>query len=185
MILTLELIFYIFLCFVGLLFCVTSIKSEKTYFAVTLTLFIGYSIITRYAGLDIDMKTYAEALKYDFISLYYLAEPVYWLSSRYVYKILQSEELTFIFYDVLSFLLVLKARKRMEFPQYFPYLFLLFFPAVMGFNNVYRQYLSYSIYLFFMSLVITNAKFMKKSIWLLIAILTHNVAALFSPFFLL
>ena len=144
---TYELIYYLFLVLIGALFCVKRLQSEKLYFFVTLFLFTIYSIITRFSGFDIDINTYASALKSELFSLYYLKEPVYWLSSRYLYKITQSPEVTFIIYDVISFMLVLKARKNIGLPQYFTYLFLLFFPAVMGINNVYRQYLSYTVFL--------------------------------------
>lgn len=180
---TYELIYYLFLVLIGALFCVKRLQSEKLYFFVTLFLFTIYSIITRFSGFDVDINTYASALNSELFSLYYLKEPVYWLSSRYLYKITQSPEVTFIIYDVISFMLVLKARKNIGLPQYFTYLFLLFFPAVMGINNVYRQYLSYTVFLYFSSLLIIRSGFIKKTFFILLSVLTHNVSALFSPLF--
>ena len=180
---TVELTYYIFISLIGLFFCFSKIRSEKCYFIITFILFLLFSVITRYSGFDIDMNTYAEALKSDVFSIYYVKEPVYWVTSRYIYDVTQSPEVTFIVYDVVAFLLVLNARKNMEFPQYFPYLFLLFFPAVMGLNNVYRQYLSYAIFLYFISLLFIQSGFIKKSFYTILAILTHNMAALFTPLF--
>ncbi|MCF1428204.1 MAG: EpsG family protein [Shewanella sp.] len=180
---TYELVYYLFLVLTGALFCVKKLRSEKLYFFVTLFLFTIYSVITRYSGFDVDINAYASELKSELFSLYYLKEPVYWISSRYIYKITQSPEVTFIIYDIISFILVLKARENMKLPQYFTYLFLLFFPAVMGMNNVYRQYLSYTIFIYFSSLFFINSSFVKKSFFILLSVLTHNVSALFSPLF--
>ncbi|MBS9866978.1 EpsG family protein [Vibrio alginolyticus] len=180
---TYELLYYLFMAFIGALFCVQKLRSERLYFFLTFFLFFIYSIVTRYSGFDIDINTYASSLKSEVFSLYYLKEPVYWVSSRYIYKITQSPEITFILYDIISFVLVLKARKNMKLPQYFPYLFLLFFPAVMGINNVYRQYLSYTIFLYFTSLLFVGSGFIKKSFFILLSVLTHNVSALFAPLF--
>ena len=178
-----ELVYYLFLVFIGVLFCVKGLRSENYYFFITLFLFAIYSVITRYSGFDIDIKIYAKSLKSESFSLYYLREPVYWIPSRCIYKITQSQEITFIIYDIISFSLVLKARKNMNLPQYFPYLFLLSFPAVMGINNVYRQYLSYTIFIYFASLLFVVSGFVKRSFFILLSILTHNVSALFSPLF--
>lgn len=182
---TTELLYYLFLCLVGLGFCLRKIKSEGLYFSLTLSLFIIYSCITRYSGFDIDMNTYSEALKAGVFSIYYLREPVYWVFSRYIYDFTNSAEITFIVYDIMSFILILNARKNMGLPQYFPYLFILFFPSVMGLNNVFRQYLSYSVFIYFISILFIDSGFFKRSFWMIIAVLTHNVSALFSPIFFL
>jgi len=178
---TIELSFYLFLVAVGLILCLKSIPNEKLYSLVTIIFFITYSAVIRFSGLDGDMTVYAASLKYDFLNSYYLREPIYWITSRYVYKILQSAELTFMFYDLISFIIILKVRVNLKLPQYFPYLLLVFFPIVMGMNNVYRQYLSYTLILYFLSLQFINAGNLKKYFFLLVAILTHNASAVFAP----
>ncbi|WP_289132889.1 EpsG family protein, partial [uncultured Spongiibacter sp.] len=149
----------------------------------SMSVFLLYSVVTRYSGYDTDMITYANSLEYDAWAFYYLREPVYWVSSRYVYTILGSSELTFIFYDFLAFLFVFLASKKMSLPQYFPYLFLLFFPAVMGMNNVYRQYLSYCFFIYFISLCYVGSGSIRRSVFFLLSFFTHNVAALFAPMY--
>lgn len=178
---TAELLFYLLLVTIGLLLCLKPIRNEFNYNLITLFLFTIYSAITRFSGFDIDIHTYAKSLIINSMDIYYLREPVYWLTSRYVYKVLQSPELTFMLYDFISFIFILKVRSNLNFPQYFPYLFLLFFPMVMGINNVYRQYLSYCFIMFFISLQFTASSPLKKWIFLLISILTHNASALFAP----
>lgn len=180
---TVELYYYIFLVLVGLFFCVRQIKSERLFSLLSFMLLAIYSIITRYSGFDIDMNTYSGTLESSILSPYYLKEPVYWITSRYLYKLTESSEITFIIYDLVSFILILKARKNMKLPQYFVFLYILFFPSVMGLNNVYRQYLAHSIFIYFTSLTMINAGFFKKSFFILLSMLTHNVSALFTPLF--
>lgn len=180
---TWELLMYLLVCLVGLSFCFLRVSRFPIYFLFSISIFLLYSVVTRYSGYDTDMITYADSLEYDVWALYYLREPVYWVSSRYVYTILGSSELTFVFYDLLAFVFVFLASKRMSLPQYFPYLFLLFFPAIMGMNNVYRQYLSYCVFMYFISLCYVGSGSIGRSVFLLFSVFTHNVAALFSPMY--
>lgn len=180
---TIELSYYLFVCTVGLVFCFKTIESDRFYFIFSFILFFIFSIITRYSGFDEDMNVYVSTFESNIFSIYYLKEPVYWVLSHYIYNFIKSPEITFIVYDLISFLLILQARKTIGLPQYFPFLFLLFFPAVMGFNNVFRQYLSYAVFLYFTSLLFIQSSFLKRSFYIVLAILTHNVSALFSPLF--
>lgn len=180
---TYELLCYLCLSLTGLIFCFVKIKNSHVYNVFTFSVFFIFSIVTRYSGFDIDMNTYEAALRSDLFSLYYVKEPMYWITSRYVYDIVGTPEVTFIFYDIISFFLILKARHNFRFPQYFPYLFLLFFPAVMGMNNVYRQYLAYAIFVYLSSLFVISSSGLKRGVVMFFAILTHNVSALYSPLF--
>ncbi|WP_408642296.1 EpsG family protein [Salinivibrio kushneri] len=176
-----ELFLFIVILFIGLFFCFYKLNNDRVYFGFTLTLFVVFSIVTRFSGFDIDMHTYANALQYSSMSVYYLKEPVYWLSSRYVYSVLDSPELTFLFFDFLSILIILKSSKKLDLPQYFPYLFLLFFPTVMGFNNIFRQFLSSVILLYSWSIILSEGRTKKTFIVFLMSGFTHNAAFLFAP----
>lgn len=178
---TAELTFYLLLTFIGLLLCLRTIKNNHIYNVLTVILFVIYSFITRFSGYDLDINVYANSLSYSSLNTYFLREPVFWITSRYVYKILKSTELTFMFYDFISFIVILKVRSNLKFPQYFPYLLLLFFPFIMGLNNVYRQYLSYCFILYFLSLQFTNSNQFKKWFYLIVSIFTHNASAVFTP----
>lgn len=178
---TYELAYFLFLLFVGLYLCIAPIKSRLLYDVTYILLFIGYSLVTRYSGFDVDILTYESALRSDSTNIYYLKEPVYWILSRYIFDILGSAELTFFVYDVLVFILILKAVKNFNLPQYFPFLYFLFFPSVFGINNVLRQFISYSFFYYFLSLVYINARMSKKTLFFILSVLTHNVAALFLP----
>lgn len=178
---TYELTYYLFLVFIGLCLCIKQISSERLYSIFTIIVLMGYSLVTRYAGFDVDMRVYQDSLSLSSFSTYYIKEPVYWISSRYVYDLIGSAELTFFIYDTLVFILILKARKNFNLPQYFPYLYLIFFPSVFGINNVFRQFISYAFFIYFISLYFVESKTYKKLLFFILSFLTHNVAAIFSP----
>lgn len=180
---TIELYFFLILTLIGLSLCIREIKPDKLFSLISFILFFCYSIITRYAGFDVDMETYSLELKNNTYSFYYLREPIYWLTSRYLYKLTNSPEITFILLDALAIILIIKARSNLKLPQYFIFLYFLFFPSIMGMNNVYRQYLSYSFFIYFISLFYVQSSNLKKIIYLLLSILTHNSSALFSPLY--
>ncbi|WP_425278508.1 EpsG family protein [Enterobacter hormaechei] len=158
---------------------------SKFYYILTFILFLIFSIIIRTSGYDLDIRGYAVSMKINSMDIYYLKEPVYWLTSRYVYSILKSEEATFVFYDVISFVLVLLTTKKLNLPSYYPYLFLLFFPCIMGMENVYRQYLSMVLSCLFLTYCMLNENNFKIILVGLFAGLTHNVFFLFISIFLL
>jgi hypothetical protein len=177
---TLEVYYFIFLVFLGAIFCFVNVN-ERVYNVISISVFVGWSFVVRYSGFDIDMETYADALTSTSLSLYYLKEPVYWISSRYVFELLGSKEGVFVFFDSVTFLMLLYVRRQWGLPKYFPYLWLCFFPSVMGMQNVYRQYISYH----FLLLLVYYCAFSKgvflRSFVGLLAGFTHNVAFLFAP----
>lgn len=129
---TVELYYYIFLVLVGLFFCVRQIKSERLFSLLSFMLLAIYSIITRYSGFDIDTNTYSETLESSNLSGYYLKEPVYWITSRYLYKLTESPEITFIIYDLVSFILQFKSQKKHETPTIFRFFVHSFLPIGHG-----------------------------------------------------
>lgn len=180
---TAEIFLFILLFLFAIFLCFNSCPITL-YKVLSFCLFISFSAVTRFSGFDIDMQTYSIALKSDSYSIYYLKEPVYWFFSRIIFWVLQSEELTFVFFDIISFYLIFKSKELLKMPQYFPYLLILFFPMVMGLNNVYRQYLSVTFFIYFFSVVFSSASMTKKVVFFALSALTHNVAFLFSPVFL-
>lgn len=178
---TLELLFYIILIFMGLVSALIKIP-EKFNFFIYFTLLISYSIIVRYAGFDIDMNTYAKTLAFEnlYQSNYYLREPAYWLLSNFLYqKIIGVEQVVFILFDTISFVLIYFAHKNFRTPTYFLYLFIVFFPSLMGFQNIYRQYLSMCFLLLAISYSYNG--YNRSFIFWLLSGLIHNVGFIFLP----
>ena len=176
-----EVLYFILLVLFGGGLCIKNINSEMLYNVVSLFFLIGWSVVVRYSGFDLDMNNYANSLHGVSFSLYYLKEPVFWFGSYYLHELIGSEELVFVVYDSVSFIILLHVRKKWCLPKYFPFLWICFFPTVMGMQNVYRQFLSYHFLLYFFYLSYHSSSEFKRYVILLLGGLTHNVAFLFSP----
>lgn len=178
---TLELTAYILLLFIAILVA-TFRLNRLLYYILQISVMLFWSFAIRTSGFDIDMNEYASSMKFESYTFYYLREPVYWFSARFLYNIIQSDILVFIFIDLLGFILLLYFSKKAYLPDYFPLLWLIFFPSVMGIQNVYRQYnATYFMLLFFLSS--KNNESIKSALWLLISGLTHNMFLLFAPIY--
>lgn len=177
---TYEFYYYIFLVIIGFLFCILKISSFN-YYVISFMLFLILSIIVRFSGFDSDIANYVRYLSYDSLSFYYYKEPFYWLGSRYIYRFIGMPELVFIFYDILFVLILLYITKVQSLPKYFPYLLLLFFPILMGMQNVYRQFIACGFLLLFLSSILNSSSFSIRFVSLLLAGLSHNAAFLFAP----
>ena len=177
--LNLELGYFIFLLVVGFLFCLLYPKVKPLPYILSYFLFIGYSCVIRYSPLLADMLVYNDALSNLSFSFYYLKEPFFWIFSRLIYIYLDSAEWTFIVYDLIAFIFVFRASYKLRLPNYFPFIFLLFFTSVLGMNNIYRQFLSSCFLLYFISTIITRKGMTKFSFFL--SIISHNSSLLFFP----
>jgi|GEM_PF-1789805 len=177
---TVELLAYFLIFFVGIVFCVTRVN-DTLYNIGSLILFVLFSIVVRNAGFDADIGNYAEFLKINSFSIYYVREAVYWLGSRAIYGYTNSEFIVFITYDLLFFSLLLIVRSKLDLPKYFPYLVILFFPTVMGMQNVFRQFIASGFLLLLLAQVITLQRMPLKLLTLILAGLSHNVSFIFLP----
>lgn len=177
---TYEFLFFISLIFFGVIFATVKV-GDTFYYLFSLAIFTAYSFIVRDAGFDADIGNYKQYLEIKSFSIYYLKEPFYWLGSRFIYEYSDSAMLVFILYDFLFFVIILAVTHKLGLPKYFPYAVIVFFPSVLGMQNVFRQFIASGFLLLFLSYVMTGAGYVKKGLVLLFAILTHNVAALFFP----
>lgn len=177
---TFELLFYLFLLILGALLCAIRIN-DRLYSVATLFIFFCFSVVVRNAGFDADIGNYAEYLKIDSFSIYYIKESVYWLGSRLIFDVIGSELIVFVIYDLLFFILLLLARDKLELPKYFPYLVVLFFPSVMGMQNVFRQFIACGFLLILFVQIINQNKKSSSIIIFLLAGFSHNAAFLFLP----
>lgn len=177
---TLELVFYVYLLFVAIIFCFVRIN-DKVYYSFTVANFVVLSFIVRYSGFDADIGNYAEYLKINSLSIYYLKEPVYWLGSRVIYSYTNSPITVFLFYDLIFIVTLLLSCSKLKLPRYFPYLVILFFPTVLGMQNVLRQFIAGGFLFFLMAMIFTSQKFRYRFFVLILAMLTHNVSLLFLP----
>lgn len=178
---TFELIVFVLLFFI-LLFSSTIISNSKGFTFFFILLSIVYILTVRLSGFHDDFINYIKILKYPIITLfqfYYLKECFYWLLSNLIYSWLNSELYTYLIYDFFCLYLLVKIKNNFNLPSYFILFFFLIFPSLMGFQNVYRQFVSTVIVLYSISLAFQHKK--SKFFFYFIALLTHNVTIFVFP----
>ncbi|MFJ1472958.1 hypothetical protein ACILE9_01670 [Capnocytophaga cynodegmi] len=190
---TIELLFYIFICFLSLLF--VFIEKREEYLSrkkFHLAFFIGviWFVIVRVSGFDIDIAVYSKYLENDMSiflmlsNLYFLREFVFWIPFMLLGKLIQNEILVFLIIDIIVLYYFIKTVQNFKLPLHTFFLLLCFFPNMMGYENVYRQYISIIFVLYAISLAGINKTLYKSLIYLMIAGFCHNLAFLFVPIIL-
>jgi hypothetical protein len=144
--------------------------------------FLLYSYFSRFSGFDVDLVQYTYAMQSDTYSIYYLKEPIFWLGSRVLFSLFNSAEWVFITFDMLCFYVVLKSIEISEKPKYLIVILFIFFPSVMGLQNVYRQFLAVSFIV--SSILVCNKKSNYSWFLFFIAVLSQNSVAIFLPLLL-
>lgn len=191
---TLELFIYIFFCICTLYYAYKGTKVSKiTTLKATIAFFIGivWFSIVRTSGFDVDINTYVEYLDNATLLLllegsYFLREFVFWGVFIGGNILIQDSILTLISIDVLILFFLIRAIINFRLPYYSFFLLLCFFPNLMGYENVYRQYIStiltlYAISLAYRSNLNETKKELKSYVFLIVAGFCHNVAFLFFP----
>ncbi|MCT9388897.1 EpsG family protein [Acinetobacter baumannii] len=176
-----TLFVYCFLCLIAFCFTFVQKKHFLNYVFVFLCLII-WSIIARLNSIQQDLIVYSEAMSYNwdfYKSFYVLREPIYWITSKILYNFFTDNIIVFIIWDIVIFSLFTYMSYKKNIKPYFILVFILFFPNVMGFLNVYRQYIS--TILLFLSFLLVFENHIKSKFLYLISFLTHNVAAIFLP----
>lgn len=176
-----TLFMYCFLCLIA--FCFTFIQKKHflNYVFVFFCL-MGWSIVARFNSIQQDLIVYSEAMTYNwdfYKSLYVLREPIYWITSKILYDFFEEPIFVFIIWDAVVFGLLTYISYKKDVKPYFILVFILFFPNVMGFLNVYRQYIS-TVFLF-LSFLLVYGSHIKSKFFYLISFLSHNVGAIFLP----
>lgn len=191
---TLELFIYIFFCLCTLYCAYKGTKVSKTTTLKAIVAFftgIVWFFIVRTSGFDVDINTYVEYLDNTTLlflldSSYFLREFIFWGVFIGGNILIQDNILTLISIDVLMLFFLIRTIINFRLPYYSFFLLLCFFPNLMGYENVYRQYIStiltlYAISLAYRSNLIETKKELKSYVFLIIAGFCHNVAFLFFP----
>lgn len=193
---TLELFSYIILCFLSLLFAYKESKfsnidfPKKRIFAFSIG--VIWFIIVRYSGFDIDINTYMEYLdnKATLLLLinssYFLREFIFWGSFIGGYMLVQDKILILLLIDIIILYFLIKTIINFKLPFYSFFLLLCFFPNLMGYENIYRQYIATILTLYAISIAYKEQfnlqeKKIKSYVLLIIAGFCHNVSFLFFP----
>ena len=177
-----ELVYYIGLTVLSISFSLRrdAISSKHVFFMVWIVAYIALAVVVR-KNFDADINTYASAMSYNSMSIYYLREPVVWLGQRYLFSWLQDPFYVFIVTDLLAGILLFHTLKNFCLPQYAFFSILIFFPFVLGMQNVYRQWIATIIFLYCFSLIWNQIGKVKRYTTFLFAVMSHNVSAIFVP----
>ena len=177
-----EFAYYFFVFVVGLLFTTRRdlIGIPSVFSMLWFLFYFVLSLVVR-TTYDFDMKNYAAAMEYSSLGLYYIKEPIVWLGQRYLFNVFENTYIVFVIFDILSGIILFSALRRLQTPQYVYFAILLFFPFVLGMQNVYRQWLASIIFLYAFSFLFSKKSQWKAYLAFLVAVLSHNVAAIFLP----
>lgn len=176
-----TLFMYCFLCLIAFCFAFIQKKHFLNYVFVFLCL-MAWSIIARSNSIQQDLIVYSETMTYNwdfYKSFYVLREPIYWITSKVLYDFFKESIFVFIIWDTVVFSLLTYISYKKDIKPYFILVFILFFPNVMGFLNVYRQYIS-TVFLF-LSFLLVYESHVKSKFFYLASFLSHNVGAIFLP----
>lgn len=127
------------------------------------------------------MQVYADFVEYrylDITSFYYIKEIIFW-GILYIFGYFLIPELTFIIIDYFILFLLYNSLKNMKIDPSYILVLLIFFPVILGFQNVYRSFLAISLILYAIS--IANKKIYFSICLSFAAILIHNTSILFAP----
>ena len=177
-----ELYCYLVIALLSVVFSINRslVPNPTIFFLFWLTTYILLVVIVR-STFDSDIATYALAMSQSSMSIYYLKEPVVWLGQRLLFNVLQDQYLVFIVTDLIIGLILYRTFQNFKMPQYAFFSFLIFFPTVLGMQNVYRQWVATVLLLYSFSLANTYSKPSQQYLFFGLSILSHNATAIFLP----
>ncbi len=178
-----ELYYYFLILLISCILCNSRLVISDKSFAFlyfTLTFFLSLIIRSKY---DFDIINYSVEMEKINFELYYLREPILWYFQSFLYLIVNSSFVVFLISDFILYLIIYKIFIAFKLPQYSFLSFILFFPSILGFQNIYRQYAANIFFLYIFSLQLDN-KIKRNNLFFILPFLTHNITAIFYPIIL-
>lgn len=140
-----ELAYYIlfFLCAFALVITGAQ-KDSRRVDALWFLLLVGFSIVVRRVAQSdiVEYYNYFRNPLEDVLHSAQIREVSFWGVSSLLYSLFKSERLVFLVWDAFVFLIILSVRRRLRWGWYFVPFFFVVFSSVLGFQNVYRQFLA-------------------------------------------
>lgn len=175
-----ELLLYFWIFCLACVFCFHGPRVQKLIFSLLwLSTFSLLSLAIR-LNFQSDIIVYADSFHNPGIYSYHIREPFFWIGSKLLFVTFRSEVYVFLIYDVISAVILFNALKIYRAPLYIYFSILLFFPVILGMQNVYRQWLATVFLLHAFAL----ARHKNNNAWVfsfVIAVCSHNVAAVMLP----
>lgn len=178
---TIEFATYLVVVLTAIAICVKPVEDRAAPRIVLLALaaFIALSIVVRASGLDMDLLNHRGHMRGTLqVNMVLLREPVVWGGMHLLHSVIRNVPATFVIVDVAVFGAVLAAFHRMKLPAYAFIAVMAFFPFILGMQNIYRQWVATCLLLFAAAYADRSA--VKALIAFVLAVLTHNVAAVFA-----
>ena len=147
-----EIFLYSFIFIIALFLIPLNINKKEI--ATFLIIFI-YPIVIRFSGFDYDMEIYADFVEYRYIDLaeiYYLKEIGFW-GSLYILGSIFSPKIAFIILDYFILFLIYRIFKNIQINEAYILIILIFFPTILGFQNIYRNFLAITLILYAISII--------------------------------
>lgn len=150
-------------------------------------LLIGLSIIVRlnpHSDIPVYISSFSISISDLVKTPYYLKEGLFWIPSAFLHQyIFKNEFLVLLFWDCITFALLLKICKNTQLPYSFVFIYLLSFMGVLTFQNIYRQYIATILFLY--ALTLPRGRNLSPYIILVTAVLIHSSIILLTPVFIL
>lgn len=172
-----ELLIYCFGLILSSFYAYSNTSNNHIYFRRILWLYSATLILTVRLDPQSDILNYNAAMSSSSFSFYFLREPISWFSMRLIYLITKSSYWSFVIIDLILFYFLFQSLRRLRVPSYGFFSILTFFPFILGFQNVYRQFIAEILMLFVISLIFSGSR--KRWIFWILSLGAHNVAGIF------
>ena len=167
---------YIFNLSVTLLLCVYRSKVEfKLKYMIYFIYLFSFVTLARQFPLTPDLKNYAD---YGRQALFLIREPFFLLLLTWSNQYLEFFN-PFFLPDLIASLILTISFYSLRLPLYGSLSFISFFPVILGFNNNYRQFFATLVLLLVFAIYRSNKGKIKLLLGNILAIFTHNAAAVF------
>lgn len=162
----------------GAIFASVNISiSKRTFFCLWFFIYSLLVIVVR-QHFDADIAIYARLMTFDGFPYYQFKEPLIWFSQKILYKIFGNSFTVFAICDLIIGLILFKTLYNLKVKKYVYFSILLFFPVILGMQNIYRQWVASVLFLYSISLIWNNTISRKSIFAFVISIFSHNSAVL-------
>lgn len=177
-----EVTVYLGIALLSIFFSVrrSVITNKFIFFTFWSVIYIALVLAVR-ETFDADIKNYAKSMSYTSMALYFIKEPVVWFGQRYLFYWFQNAYLVFIVTDLLVGFLLFRALENFKLPQFAFFSILIFFPFILGMQNIYRQWVATILFLYCFSFIWNHSGRIKRYVTFTLSVMSHNVSAIFVP----
>lgn len=172
-----ELIFYV--CYAILALYTIGLKAKNVHILVWFLVTLGLLVTVHLKKPMWDMQSYEYYANLDQLQALYLLREIVYFKSLQILTQLFSFNGALIVFDILVIGLSCRTFMRLELPLIYWYTFFICFSAILGYQNIHRQFIASVILMWLISEAYVgyrNRKFVLRKALIFISPLIHNVA---------